>query len=222
MNIEAFKRQSVLGWGAAIFLIGFALFSASVITVPAIQWQITSPELRSSLGQNPLPVGWTWAQVILIDLSIFLLIGYLSLQPIIQVLTKFTDNGIEQPTLFQNKVIDWQDVQEIRNITTANIEISGSKTKIYLNPVLFVDHHALINELRLRVPALVFPSDEQIAREVNKHKRNDAGRTAIGMLFFGICIFVFGKDIVSYLLGLLMVGYGMFEFRKWLKLGHNP
>lgn len=222
MNLESFKRQSAWGWGVAIFLIGFALFAVVLITTPAIRWQITSPELRHTLDNKPLPDDWTWTQIILWDLGIILAIGYLASQPIIQLLTKFTDEGIEQPSLFQIKTIYWQDIQKISNITTANIEIIGPQTKINLNPNLFADHLALINELRLRVPTSAFPNDEQVLQEVKNHERNDSGRATIGAILFGVLIFIFGKGLFAYLFGLAIIGYGVFEFRKWLKLGRTP
>jgi len=222
MSLESFKRQSAWGWGVSIFLIAFALFSIGFITFPAIRWQFATTDVRAMLDNKPLPDDWSWAQILLIDVGIFLSLGFLSLGPITQMRTKFSDDGIEQPTLFQNKVIRWQNVQKINNITTANIEIRDAKTKIYLNPNLFTNPHALVNELRLRVPPSAFPNDEQFSQEVTQDKRNDSGRSAIGAVIFGILIFVFGKNIVAYFFGLAMLGYAAFEFRKWLTLRHTP
>ncbi len=221
MSLESFKRHSVWGWGVSIFLIGFALFSTGFITLPAIRWQLATPDIRPTLDNKPLPDDWSWVQILLIDVGIFLSLGFLSSGPITQLRTKFSDDGIEQPTLFQKKVIRWQNVQKINNITTANIEIRDAETKIHINPNLFIDPDALVNELRLRVSPSAFPNDEQVFQEVTQNKRNDSGRSAIGAFIFGILIFVFGKNICAYLFGLAMIGYGAFEFRKWLKLGRT-
>jgi hypothetical protein len=222
MSLESFKRQTAWGWGVSIFLIGFVLFSVGFITAPAIRWQLAAPEVRSTLDNKPLPDDWTWTQIILMDLGILLTVGYLSSAPITQVRTKFSDEGIEQPTLLQNKVIRWENVQKVSNITTANIEISDSKTKIYINPNLFANPDALINELRLRVPSSAFPNDKQVSQEVTHHKRNDSGRTALGAILFGIFTFIVGKGVIAYIIGLLLLGYGAFEFSKWLKFWRNP
>ena len=120
MRLESFKRQSVWVWGVSVFLIAFALFSVGFITIPAIRWQFATPDVRPTLDNKPLPDDWSWTQILLIDVGIFLSLGLLSLGPITQVRTKFSDDAIEQPTLFQNKVIRWQNVQRINNITTAN------------------------------------------------------------------------------------------------------
>jgi hypothetical protein len=191
------------------------------ITLPAIQWETAPPELRSRVDTTPLPHDWTWTQIILIDAGLVLTASYLTLSPIIQVLTKFTDEGIQQPGLLRNKIIHWQDIQKIYNTTTDNIEIRDSKTKVQLIPSLFVNPPALRKELHLRAPASAFSTIQQVSQKVKQHKRNHLGRMALGATSVSIFIFTFGQTVVSFAIGTLLLGYGIFEFEKWLKLDRH-
>lgn len=219
MRLEPFKRQSIYGWSIVILLVGLALCFVVWITAPAVRWQVTAPDHRPTLDNNPLPDKWTWTGVILSDIGTLLGIGYLASGVIVQLLTVFTEEGIEQPALFGKKIIFWQSVQEIRNVTTANIEINDGLTKVYLNPNIFTDAYALISELRLRVPSSAFPSQEQVFREMVKQKRSDAVRGVIGAILVGLVVFAFGKGNIRFVFGLLTVGWGTFEVWRWVKFG---
>lgn len=151
--------------------------------------------------------------------GIVLIFGYLCSMPIIQLFMKYTDMGIEQPSIFGSKALRWDEIKEVRNITTGNIVLVGFETKININPNLFVDTQRFFAELRSRIPETVFPNETQIQQEIIGRKRSDSLRTAIGAFVTAILVFVVGTNLVAtIIIGVLILAYGLFEIRRWNKL----
>ncbi len=113
MKNKPFERSSSLVWAGAIIMMVIAVVSILIIA-------------KSTIGGTSLVCFPIYA-------GIFLLFAYISALPIIQLMTKYTDGGIEQPSIFGSKFLRWQDVKEIRNITTGGIILVGSETKINVN-----------------------------------------------------------------------------------------
>jgi hypothetical protein len=149
--------------------------------------------------------------------GIFLFFAYFCSYPIIQLMTKYTDNGIEQPSIFGPISLSWQDVKEIRNITTGHITILGPHAKIRINLHLFNNPQNLLAEIRSRIPTHVYPSDSQIDQEIYRRKQNEAGRLAIFYFLGAILIFVVGKNVFAIIFGLLIIAFALYQIRKWLE-----
>ncbi len=151
-------------------------------------------------------------------ISIFLFFALICSEPIFQLKTKYTDSGIEQPSLFGYKFLYWQDVIEIRDITTGRIILVGSDTKINVNILLFKNPQGLLSEIRSRISESAYPSDTEIINEIYWRKQNDAGRSIIGTLIAIVLTIVFGKNISAVIIiGLLMLAFMIYEIRNWLK-----
>lgn len=170
-----------------------------------------------SIISNP---DWNASKIIILFYGgIILIFGYLCSIPIIQLMMKYTDIGIEQPSIFGSKALRWDEIKEVRNITTGNIVLVGFETKININPNLFVDTPRFFAELRSRIPETVFPSEIQIQQEIIGRKRSDSLRTAIGAFVTAILVFVVGTNLVAtIIIGVLILAYGLFEIRRWNKL----
>ena len=206
MDNEAFKRSSHLVWILVVFLMS--------IPVAFIWLTVDGGILQSNWDELKF--------AILIDGGLLLSFAYLCSSPIIQLRTKYTDNGIEQPSIFGSKFLHWQDIREIRNITTGNIILVSSNTKININPNLFLDPLKLLSEIRSRVPESAYPSDAQINQEIINGKRDGAKRSAIGAYIFVILIFVIGTNVVAKIIfSLIILGYALYETRKWIKYGRK-
>lgn len=137
--------------------------------------------------------------------------------PIIQLKTKYTDNGIEQPSFFGVKSLYWKDVAEICNITTSEIILAGSGTKIRINLFLFKNPQGLLSEIRSRIPESAYPSEAQINREIYRRKQNDSGRVAIGAFLIAALVFIVGKNIYATIFGLLALILLVYGIRNWIK-----
>ncbi|MFN8427880.1 MAG: hypothetical protein U0X87_16690 [Anaerolineales bacterium] len=107
-----------------------------------------------------------------------MIFGYLCSMPIIQLFMKYTDMGIEQPSIFGSKALRWDEMYEVRNITTGNIVLVGFETKININPNLFVDTQRFFAELRSRIPETVFPNETQNPAGDHRSKAKRPLRTA--------------------------------------------
>jgi|CXWL01.1.fsa_nt_gi hypothetical protein len=212
MNTTPFQRQRAYGLIAIIILIASTLFLLWVITVPAI---------RATSENRPLPADWTWGTILLFDFGSLIVCGYLCAGPITQLLTNFDDQGIEQPSFPHTKFLRWQDIQTVRNLTTSNIEVIGIKTKICINPNIYKNPRGLIQEIRLRIPESSFPDSNAIAKEILRHKRENASRAALGTILFGIFILLIGNNSVAAIMGVLMMAYGVYKIQRWVKLGRH-
>jgi hypothetical protein len=162
-------------------------------------------------------IGGTSAILIPAYVCIFLVFAFMCSAPVIQLMTKYTDSGIEQPSFWGSKFLHWQDVQEIRNITTSEIILVGSDAKISANLILFKNPQGFLSEIRLRIPESAYPSENKINLEIYRRKQNDSGRSIIGALLSIILIIIVGKNIYAVIFGLLMVAFMIYEIRNWLR-----
>jgi len=150
--------------------------------------------------------------------GIFLFFAYICYLPIIQLMTKYTDSGIEQPSIFGSKFLRWQDVKEIRNITTGGIILVGSETKINVNLFLFKNPQGFLSEIRSRIPESIYPSDTEINNEIYRRKQNDAVRSIIGTLIVIVMVIGIGKNMSAVIIiSLLMLAFMIYEILNWLK-----
>jgi hypothetical protein len=201
MSNDPFRRSTAIVWGAAILL----------MSVPVVFIWLTAESTIREKDWSPSFF------VIFFFGGILLLFAYLSSLPVIQLMTKYTENGIEQPSLFGSKFLPWHDVQEIRNITTGAMILIGTDTKISINLNLFQDPHAFLSAIRSRIPEYAFPSEAQIRQEILRHKQADAGRSAIGAFIFMVVIIVIGRNVRAVMFGLLVAAFMIYEIRNWLK-----
>lgn len=203
MNKNPFQRST------SIVLILLAI----TLSVPVIFIGVTTQSAIISGDLMKIP-----GFMILFLSGILFLFCYICSIPIIQLMTKYTDNGIQQLSVTGWKFLAWNDVKEIQNITTGNIILIGSKTKIYINPFLFTNPQNLLAEIRLRIPESSYPSENQANQEIIHQKRNDARRSAIGTFIAAILIFILGKQLIpTMIFGLLIIMYALFETRRWIK-----
>ena len=162
-------------------------------------------------------IGGTSAIFIPLYASLLLVFALICSSPVIQLMTKYTDSGIEQPSFFGTKALQWQDVKEIRNITTGGIILIGSDVKINVNLFLFKNPQGLLSEIRARIPESAYPSETQINQEINRRKQNDAGRSAIVAFICIVLTIVVGKNVYALILSLMMAAWMIYEIRNWLK-----
>ena len=198
MNSNPFERSSSLVWALTtiMMIVAFAFIFIFV----------------------KFTIGGTSAICFPIYAGIFLFFAYISSLPIIQLMTKYTDSGIEQPSIFGSKFLRWQDVKEIRNITTGGIILVGSDTKINVNLFLFKNPQGLLSEIRSRIPESAYPSDTEINNEFYRRKQNDAARSIIGTLIAIVLVIVIGKNMSAVIIiGLLMLAFMIYEIHNWLK-----
>jgi uncharacterized membrane protein YhaH (DUF805 family) len=198
MNNNPFERSAKMAW------IGIAIIMAVPVAFISIMAFMT--------------IGGTSAFCIPFYIGIFLIFALICSLPIIQLKTKYTDSGIEQPSLFGYKFLHWQDVKEIRNITTGGMILIGSDTKINVNLFLFKNPQGLLSEIRSRIPESAYPSDTEINNEIYRRKQNDAGRSIIGTLIALVLVIVIGKNMSAVIIiSLLMLAFMIYEIRNWLK-----
>ena len=163
-------------------------------------------------------IGGTSAICFPIYAGIFLFFAYIGYLPIIQLMTKYTDSGIEQPSIFGSKFLLWQDVKEIRNLTAGGMILIGSETKVNVNLFLFKNPQGLLSEIRSRIPESAYPSDTEINNEIYRRKQNDAGRSIIGALIAIVLVIATGKNISAVIIiGLLILAFLIYEILNWLK-----
>jgi hypothetical protein len=133
-------------------------------------WAITAPALKAFWASRPLPGRWTWGAIILFDLG-FLMLCLLSCEgDVVQLLTKFTEDGIVQPSFPHSKSIRWQDIRKISGLTTNRIHISSETTKLYLSPLLFRNPREFAIEIKERIPRAAFPDATEVHQESLRHK----------------------------------------------------
>lgn len=198
MNNNPFDRSAKMAW------IGIAFIMAVPVAFISIMAFMT--------------IGGTSAILFPFYACIFLVFALICSSPIIQLKTKYTDSGIEQPSFFGSKFLHWQDVKEIRNITTSEIILVGSETKINVNLFLFKSHQGLLSEIRSRIPESAYPSDAEINKEFYRRRQNDAARSIIGTLITIVLVIVIGKNVSAVIIiGLLMLAFMIYEIRNWLK-----
>jgi hypothetical protein len=162
-------------------------------------------------------VGGTSASLIPFYAFIFLVFALICSSPIIQLITKYTDSGIEQSSFLGSKSVRWQDIKEIRNITTSVITLVGSDAEINVNLFLFKNPQGFLFEIRSRIPESAYPNESQLNREIYRRKQNDAGRSVISALIGIILIIAFGKNIYAVIFSLLILALIIYEIRNWLK-----
>jgi hypothetical protein len=178
-----FERSATMVW------LGIAIMMAIPVAIISISVFMT--------------IGGTSVFCLPFYVGVFLFYALICSLPIIQLKTKYTDSGVEQPSLLGTKSLHWKDVEDIRNITTAGIILVGSGVKININLFLFENPQGLLSEIRSRIPESAYPSEDRIHREIYRRKQNDAGRLAIGaLIFIGLTIAI-GKNIYAVIFGLL-------------------
>ncbi len=163
-------------------------------------------------------IGGTSAALIPFYACLILVFALICSSPIFQLMTKYTDSGIEQPYFLGSKSLRWQDVKGIRNITNGGMILVGSDTKINVNLFLFKNPQGLLSEIRSRIPESAYPSDPEINNEIYRRKQNDAGRSIIGTLIAIVLTFVIGENMSAVIIvGLLMLAFIIYEIHNWLK-----
>lgn len=206
MNNDPFQRSSTVVWIGIVIL----------MSLPVSLVMVTGSDIISRKSWSAS------AFIVFFYGGIFLTFAYLCSLPIVQLMMKYTDYGVEQPSILGSKFLYWHDVQEVRNITTANIVLVGSATKININPILFVNQQGFWAEIRSRIPESVFPSDAQINQEILRGKRNDSMRSALGAYIFTVLVFVVGTNVTATIvIGLLVLAYAVIETRRWIRYGRK-
>jgi hypothetical protein len=197
MNNDTFERSRLMAW------IGIAV----VMAVPIIFIFTTAFMTIGGMSVLCLPF---YAGIFII----FALFGFL---PIIQLKTQYSDKGVEQPSFLGTKSLRWQDVEEVRNITSSGIILVGSDVKININLFLFKNPQGVLSEIRSRIPETAYPSEVQINREIYRRKQNDAGRLAIGALILIGIIITDGENLYAVIFGLISLVFLIYQIRNWLK-----
>lgn len=162
--------------------------------------------------------GGTTTPSILFYVGFILFFTFPYIPLIIQLMTKFTDSHIGQPSLFGVKILHWQEIIEIRDLTTAKIILVGSDTKINIIVFVYKFPQELLTEIRSRVPDAVFPSETQMVRDIYRRKQKNAGRSALSSFIFIVLIFIFVKNLYAVFFGVLIMAVIMiYEIRNWFK-----
>jgi hypothetical protein len=138
-------------WIAFIFFplfIGCALF---------VIWALTWPGIAALRANGSLPADWSWAGTIAFDLFFIGLIGALCWTALAQLLTVFTEAGIQRPGLSGRISIPWSDILSVGADTgmrlNSIIEIRTINRSLKIHKYYYKDHKQLISLLQERVPA---------------------------------------------------------------------
>jgi len=199
----------------SIFQIVFVVTSGIYIS-----WWITAPAVNSVLRNQPQPLSehWLWGAIFLFDLGFLVICTYLCIEESIQMMTRFTDEGITQPSFPRSKLIRWQDVQTIRGLSTNTIRILTSTTQISLNLISFRNPQDFIDELKVRVPTSALPSTDELALENMRSTWMRIGLGSVGFLVFSILLFYSGNRTGSLLSGIMAIIFGFYFVQTWRRL----
>jgi hypothetical protein len=124
MNQLPIKRNWAYAISACVILAAMALCIIGVVTRIGVQ---------SVLEQRPMTGGWTWSTIILADLLTFAAFACFCNEPLGQLRTRFTDEGIIRPGWFGAHAIRWQDVQEVNDSFVTDVKVVSARHTIRIN-----------------------------------------------------------------------------------------
>jgi len=211
MNELPIKRDWRYGISACVLFTAMAL---------CIIGAVTSLGVRSVLEQHPMAGDWTWPTIILADLLTFTMTAYLCSEPLVQLRTRFTDEGIIRQRWFQPHSMRWQDVQEVDDSFVNNVKVVSETHTISINLYLFKEPSEVLQIIKTRVRPEAVLSDEQIAQRIFLYHLDDARQRFLLLtpsgLSIGIVGFFFWAPAVA--LGCLAIISGLVDGYRWMRL----
>jgi hypothetical protein len=138
-------------WWSVVF-ISVCAFGGALLGSWLVTWQAIKAE---KLG-HPLPADWTWTSIIATDIFFFFLAAALCWEPLTQLLTVFTSEGIERPGLRERTFVRWEDVTDVFTSFPMGrlylIELRTPTQKIVINALFYKDENELISLIKQHAP----------------------------------------------------------------------
>ena len=139
-------------WWLVIFA-GACVFGCALLVV----WLVTWPAIKAEKLGHSLPAGWTWTSIIAVDISSFCLAMALCWEPLTQLFTVFTNEGVEQPGLRERTFIRWEKITDVFTSFQIGqlylIELRTSTQKIVINALFYKDENELISLIKQHAPS---------------------------------------------------------------------
>jgi len=186
----------------AVFLIGW-------LTIPAV-WNLLSPQ--------PERPETAWTGIMILDVFVAWFVAWKCYRPLVQLGTKFSQAGIEQPSLRGWKSIGWQEVQAVTGLAGDEIVLTGPADTIRLELIYYKHQKALVQAVQARLPANVTPGKAQLERETLQYKRSKAASAVLGSLLLAAVALLVDHRAVR-VMGLLLVLAAAWLAWLWFRLG---
>jgi hypothetical protein len=136
------------------FILGFSLTTLGLLYVLGTTGYSALLHLQG-IPTNLFPPEWGIATVINSGATAFW--WYFSWPAWVQWQTRLTPAGITQARFFGWRVIRWSEVTRIEIVQTKDIKISAPHEQIVIKPILILDARALLEDMRLYLPAEQVP-----------------------------------------------------------------
>jgi hypothetical protein len=114
---------------------GYRISACVLINVMALCTigPVTSIGVRAVLEQRPMMGGWTWLTIILVDLFTLSAAVYLCHEPLVQLRTRFTEEGVSRRSWFRSRTMRWQEIQAVDNSFTNTVKLVTEASTISIN-----------------------------------------------------------------------------------------
>lgn len=138
-------------WWIVIFA-GVCVFGGALL----VGWLVTWPAIKAEKLGHPLPADWTWTGIIAADIFFFFLAAALCWEPLTQLLTVFTSEGIERPGLRERTFVRWEDVTDVFTSFQIGqlylIKLRTPTQKVVINALFYKDENELISLIKQHAP----------------------------------------------------------------------
>ena len=127
------------------FAIGLA-----VVTVYGVTW----PSLKAAQLGQPLPAGWSWPAIFIVDIAVIILAVALASYPLHQLRIAFTEEGIKAPGFLGSKFMRWNDIAYVDGASTRslNLRLTSSDQSIVINKLYYQYPDEFMSLVQARVP----------------------------------------------------------------------
>jgi len=207
----AFARRRVFH----LFLIGTYV----VMAVLLIGW-LTIPAIGNLLSPQPGRPETVWTGIMVMDVFVMGFVAWKCYRPLVQLGTKFSQAGIEQPSLWGWKSIGWQEAQAVTGLAGDEIVLTGPADTIRLDLTYYKHRKALVQAIQARLPTNVAPGKAQLERETLQYRRSRAVSAVLGALILAAVALLVDHWVVR-VMGLLLVLAAAWLAWLWFRLGQS-
>lgn len=130
--------------------------SVVVVADFGLPFFLTASAISAARTGEPFKYFDSWETLILADVSLILLGGFLLLRLAQNILTQFTSEGLWQRRLFGWKFIAWNQVTLVR-VVGLFMHVHSAKQRIVFAWAIYKDFRQVASFVRKRVPANTFP-----------------------------------------------------------------
>jgi hypothetical protein len=129
--------------------VGFVV-AAATIALGFIAWSVTSPVVQAAAANEPLPGGWSWVSVLVLDGCAMALLGGLLWRVYKDAHTEIDTMGVSQPSLHGRRSLSWQDVRRVSRYAGVGWHLHGDRFRIIVAPYAYRDPQSVIAEIEAR------------------------------------------------------------------------